>query len=206
MRGRVRVFPSRLLSERQNGERESKGEERGSKTHQPQRNSGDALYTVCHWLNKPRGKCVSPCAVLGQQYRMRLSSPRARASSSRRRWITSSPSPAILSFPFPGNIVNPPFRNEIFSFRRINLFVLTSIPLLSVDLSALSFHASFRAFQTFPRLCLQDYSRVRLFSRLFSSANFFPFLLFLRKEGKTARGSKLEEYKGECENERGTRR
>ena len=33
MRGRVRVFPSRLLSERQNGERESKGEERGSKTH-----------------------------------------------------------------------------------------------------------------------------------------------------------------------------
>lgn len=206
MRGRVRVFPSRLLSERQNGERESKGEERGSKTHQPQRNSGDALYTVCHWLNKPREKCVSPCAVLGQQYRMRLSSPRARASSSRRRWITSSPSPTILSFPFPGNIVNPPFRNEIFSFRRINLFVLTSIPLLSVDLSALSFHASFRAFQTFPRLCLQDYSRVRLFSRLFSSANFFPFLLFLRKEGKTARGSKLEEYKGECENERGTRR
>lgn len=45
-----------------------------------------------------------------------------------------------------------------------------------------------------------------VYSRLFSSANFFPFLLFLRKEGKTARGSKLEEYKGECENERGTRR
>lgn len=184
MRGRVRVFPSRLLSERQNGERESKGEERGSKTHQPQRNSGDALYTVCHWLNKPRGKCVSPCAVLGQQYRMRLSSPRARASSSRRRWITSSPSPTILSFPFPGNIVNPPFRNEIFSFRRINLFVLTSIPLLSVDLSALSFHASFRAFQTFPRLCLQDYSRVRLFSIVLDLFSQFFSLSSLLAKGR----------------------
>lgn len=129
---------------------------------------------------------------------MRLSSPRARASSSRRRWITSPPPSIFTSLFSLSKIVNPSFRNEIFSFRRINLFILMSIPFPPPLLPLTYLLSRFtRGFMRFKCFCLQDY-----LCFIFDCFRVPIFFSFLRKEGRRRGG----ELKGKNESERETRR
>lgn len=101
------------------------------------------------------------------------------------------PPPSIFTSLFSlSKIVNPSFRNEIFSFRRINLFILTSIP-FPPPLLALTYLLSrfTRGFMRFKCFCLQDY--LCFIFDCFRVPIFFPFCG--RKE--TRRRIKGEEWK-----------